>query len=94
MRLKTHTKCQEDDREFLVRQIVALKKENSRLHKDVEKGALSSLKTALNTSPGPQPALAGAAQEIGPGESIAKFVPLAPKPAPILIPRQLLKSYC
>jgi hypothetical protein len=72
-----------------VRQIVALKKENSRLHKDVEKGALSSLKTALNTSPGPQPAL-GAAQEAGPGESIAKFVPLAP----ILLPRQLLKSHC
>ncbi len=58
-----------------MRQIVALKKENARLHKDVEKGALSSLKTALNTSPGPQPALAGAAQEAGPGESIAKFVP-------------------
>jgi hypothetical protein len=33
LRLKTQAKCQEDDREFLVRQIVALKKENARLHK-------------------------------------------------------------
>ena len=70
MRLKTHAKCQEDDREFLVRQIVALKKENSRLHKDVEKAALSSLKSTLNTSPGPAPAPTAA--EAGPGESIAK----------------------
>jgi hypothetical protein len=49
---------------------VALKKENSRLHKDVEKAALSSLKSTLNTSPGPAPAPTAA--EAGPGESIAK----------------------
>ncbi len=55
-----------------MRQIVALKKENSRLHKDVEKAALSSLKSTLNTSPGPAPAPTAA--EAGPGESIAKYV--------------------
>jgi hypothetical protein len=73
-RLKTQAKCQEDDREFLVRQIVALKKENSRLHKDVEKAALSSLKSTLNTSPGPAaPAAASGADAAGAGESIAKY---------------------
>ncbi len=75
-RLKTHGKCQEDDREFLVRQIVALKKENSRLHKDLEKVALSSLKSTLNTSPGPVAAVA-ASGSADPGESIAKRVPAA-----------------
>ncbi len=73
-RLKTHAKCQEDDREFLVRQIVALKKENARLHKDVEKAALSSLKSSLNTAA--QPAVAAAAADVGAGESIAKYTPL------------------
>ncbi len=75
-RLKTQAKCQEDDREFLVRQIVALKKENSRLHKDVEKAALSSLKSALNSSPGPAvPAAASGSDAAGAGESIAKYAP-------------------
>ena len=73
-RLKTQAKCQEDDREFLVRQIVALKKENSRLHKDVEKAALSSLKSTLNTSPGPAAAVAASASADA-GESIAKCLP-------------------
>jgi hypothetical protein len=76
-RLKTHGKCQEDDREFLVRQIVALKKENSRLLKEVEKAALSSLKSSLNTASAPAPPAASvtAADAAAAGESISKCPP-------------------
>ena len=52
---------------------VALKKENSRLHKEVEKQALSSLKSNLNTSPGAPPSVAGSTAGAGAGESIAKY---------------------
>lgn len=34
---KHECKIQEDDREFLVRQLVAIKKENSRLRREIEK---------------------------------------------------------
>jgi hypothetical protein len=90
-RLKTHAKCQEDDREFLVRQIVALKKENSRLHKDLEKVALSSLKSTLNTSPGPVAAVAvsGSADA---GESIAKCL-FAPLPIQNTAPSRLKVAF-
>ena len=71
LRLKTHAKCQEDDREFLVRQLVALKKENMRLHNDLEKVALTSLKSNLNTSPGAVAAVP-ASSSSDTGESIAK----------------------
>ena len=43
-RLKTQVKSQEDDREFLVRQLVSLKKDNTRLRKEMERSAASSLR--------------------------------------------------
>merc|ERR1719253_2581342 len=36
-RLKTQFKTQEDDREFLIRQLVAMKKDNARLRQEYEK---------------------------------------------------------
>eukprot|EP00294_Goniomonas_avonlea_P001263 CAMPEP_0114548816 /NCGR_PEP_ID=MMETSP0114-20121206/5189_1 /TAXON_ID=31324 /ORGANISM="Goniomonas sp, Strain m" /LENGTH=541 /DNA_ID=CAMNT_0001733443 /DNA_START=31 /DNA_END=1656 /DNA_ORIENTATION=- len=47
-RLKSTTKTQEDDREFLLRQMVGLKKENGRLRKELEKAATSSMRVFLS----------------------------------------------
>jgi len=41
-RLKTQFKTQEDDREFLIRQLVAMKKDNARLRQEYEKAKSSS----------------------------------------------------
>lgn len=41
-RLKTQFKTQEDDREFLIRQLVAMKKDNARLRQEYEKAKTSS----------------------------------------------------
>lgn len=55
-RLKSAAKTHDDDRDFLLRQIVGLKKENARLKKELEKAATSSMRAFLSpalSSPSP-----------------------------------------